>query len=127
GPAPLFPLKNDDPCHFMYGDGSLLMTARHLAMWTRVLTPGLVFNRASIQKILAPGLLKNKTSTGYGYGLFIQPSPAGLVVTHSGGWLGFSNNFHFNLNSGLLIVVLGNSESVPIFEVTDELVAEFGG
>lgn len=47
--------------------------------------------------------------TGYGFGLFVEQYPRGPVVSHSGGYPGFSSHMRWSATSGHGIVAFGNA------------------
>ena len=50
----------------------------------------------------------------YGFGLFIEESPAwGRIVQHSGGYPGFGSHMRWHPGTGLAVIVLANSTYAP--------------
>jgi CubicO group peptidase (beta-lactamase class C family) len=50
----------------------------------------------------------------YGFGLFIEESPAwGRIVQHSGGYPGFGSHMRWHPETGLAVIVLANSTYAP--------------
>jgi CubicO group peptidase (beta-lactamase class C family) len=50
----------------------------------------------------------------YGFGLFIEDSPAwGRIVQHSGGYPGFGSHMRWHPETGLAVIVLANSTYAP--------------
>jgi CubicO group peptidase (beta-lactamase class C family) len=45
----------------------------------------------------------------YGFGLFVEEHPRGLVVSHSGGYPGFGSNMRWHPETGIGVIVLANS------------------
>ena len=57
-----------------------------------------------------PGDPAAEVTHGYGFGLFIEESPAwGRIVQHSGGYPGFGSHMRWHPETGLAVIVLANS------------------
>src|SRR5262249_15005534 len=60
----------------------------------------------------APARLPGGNAAGavsYGFGLFVEDHPRGLVVSHSGGYPGFGSNMRWHPGTGIGVIVLANS------------------
>lgn len=64
-----------------------------------------------LQRVIPPGPGSTAAGVaGYGFGLFVQHDPRyGLVVSHSGGYPGFSSHMRWHPDSGLGVVALENA------------------
>lgn len=64
-----------------------------------------------LQRVIPPGPGSTATGVaGYGFGLFVQHDPHyGHVVSHSGGYPGFSSHMRWHPESGLGVVALENA------------------
>jgi CubicO group peptidase (beta-lactamase class C family) len=59
---------------------------------------------------------------GYGFGLFIEESPAwGRIVQHSGGYPGFGSHMRWHPETGLAVIVLANSTYAPAHQLGAQL------
>jgi CubicO group peptidase (beta-lactamase class C family) len=125
--------------------GGLFTTAGDLASWARWLAgafdgetadangPGLSrASRRELQQLhrYAPG--RGAHPCGYGYGLFVEQYPReGPVVSHSGGYPGFSAHMRWSTASGLGIVAVANATgarvSVPATAAFDALLQSHPG
>ncbi|HUG51066.1 MAG TPA: serine hydrolase domain-containing protein [Terrimesophilobacter sp.] len=125
--------------------GGLFTTAGDLASWARWLSgafdggtaathgPGLSrASRRELQQLhrFAPG--RGAHPCGYGFGLFVEQYPReGPVVSHSGGYPGFSAHMRWSVASGLGIVAFANATgarvSVPATAAFDALLQAHPG
>lgn len=61
-----------------------------------------------------PGDLAAGVQHAYGFGLFIEESPAwGRIVQHGGGYPGFGSHMRWHPETGLAVIVLANSTYAP--------------
>lgn len=125
--------------------GGLFTTANDLASWARWLCaafdgeaadatgPGLArASRREMQQLhrYAPG--RGEHPCGYGFGLFVEQYPReGPVVSHSGGYPGFSAHMRWSVASGLGIVAFANATgarvSVPTTAAFNALLKHHAG
>lgn len=123
--------------------GGLFSTVRDLARWARHLAsasgadpePGPVTpaDRRSAQqalRVVPPSVVPAaRRATAYGFGLFVEQDPRyGEIVSHSGGYPGFSAHMRWSVEHGLGIVAFENATqakvSVPAEQALDELLAD---
>ncbi|WP_423919155.1 serine hydrolase domain-containing protein [Frigoribacterium sp. 2-23] len=122
--------------------GGLFSTARDLARWATWLASAFdpegrrdvdgVLSRASRREMqqlhrLAPGL--GAHPAGYGFGLFVEQYPeAGPVISHSGGYPGFSAHMRWQAATGVGVLGFENATyaqvSVPVTSAFDGLLSE---
>lgn len=144
--APWQPLPNSSPGVFS-PIGGLFSTVRDLSTWARWLsaafdetsslgsTPSEPLSRASrreLQQLQRFSPRRGAHPTGYGFGLFVEHYPDhGPVISHSGGYPGFSAHMRWSPRTGLGIVAFENATSsrvsVPTSEAFDALLAASGG
>ncbi|GAB3032306.1 serine hydrolase domain-containing protein [Parafrigoribacterium mesophilum] len=118
--------------------GGLFTTAVDLASWARWLAgafygdpdagaPGLSrASRREMQQLHRFAPARGAHPCGYGFGLFVEQYPReGPVVSHSGGYPGFSSHMRWSAASGLGIVAFANATqarvSVPATAAFDAL------
>ncbi|PYY50212.1 serine hydrolase [Curtobacterium sp. MCBD17_023] len=120
--------------------GGLFSTVRDLARWGRWLAaafdgtaapfaeagsagsdvgPLTTAERRAMQqamRVLPPGSLPGSTRTaGYGFGLFVEHDPAvGPIVSHSGGYPGFSAHMRWSVSTGLGVVAFENATQAKV-------------
>lgn len=89
--------------------GGVVSTAEDLWAFAKKLFSG---------KLISPSSLKTMTTqqvsigenVGYGYGLSISETPAGLLWGHSGDLIGYNSRLDFYPESGYTIIVLANKD-----------------
>lgn len=93
------------------GDGGIGSSIDDQIKWQQALFSNTLVTDASMQLALSPGKLNNGTSTGYGFGWFIQQDPTdGAMIQHTGGWPGVRNAVVRWLEKGRVLIVLRNNE-----------------
>ncbi|MGV9014072.1 MAG: serine hydrolase [Flavobacteriales bacterium] len=94
------------------GEDGVYSTVEDLLKWDRILYTGKLVSQATLEEAFTPGVLNNGDTTDYGFGWFIQRSPTGKrMVTHSGGWLGFSTYIVRELEEDKCLVILMNNST----------------
>jgi serine-type D-Ala-D-Ala carboxypeptidase/endopeptidase len=69
-----------------------------------------------------PGDPATGVQHGYGFGLFIEETPAwGRIVQHSGGYPGFGSHMRWHPETGLAVIVLANSTYAPAHQLGTQL------
>ncbi|MCL9666768.1 beta-lactamase family protein [Curtobacterium albidum] len=123
--------------------GGLFSTVRDLARWARFLAsasttapedgPVSPADRRAMQqamRIVPPAVVPGATRpTAYGFGLFVeQDDRAGEIVSHSGGYPGFSAHVRWSTEHGLGVVAFENATqakvSAPAERALDLLLGE---
>ncbi|MET3636972.1 serine hydrolase domain-containing protein [Curtobacterium oceanosedimentum] len=123
--------------------GGLFSTVRDLARWARFLAsasttapedePVSPADRRAMQqamRIVPPAVVPTATRpTAYGFGLFVeQDDRAGEIVSHSGGYPGFSAHVRWSTEHGLGVVAFENATqakvSAPAERALDLLLGE---
>ena len=101
-----------------YGDGSVITTARDLAIWDNALKeckllPCEIQNE-SIGEPKFQGkniYVKTNPNISYGFGWFIKDTPSGKLVYHSGGHPGNSHVIYRVLDKDVTFIFLSNAET----------------
>ena len=123
--------------------GGLFSTVRDLSRWAGYLAsassstpasgPVSPADRRAMQqasRVVPPAVVPRATrATAYGFGLFVeQDARVGEIVSHSGGYPGFSAHMRWSVEHGLGVVAFENATqakvSVPAEQALDELLAE---
>ena len=91
------------------GDGNVYSSAEDLLKWDQSLYSNKLVKAATLQEAFTPVTLSNGTKYPYGFGWGIQDS--GRIVTHTGGWVGFLNNFKRNLGKKTTLIYLSSGSS----------------
>ncbi|HMJ48711.1 MAG TPA: serine hydrolase [Ferruginibacter sp.] len=95
------------------GDGTVNSTTGDLLVWDRALASGKLISPASINEMLSPiTQVSPRDTTGfYGYGLFILTKPNGKVITHTGGWPGYTTFLERRTGKDETVIILSNNET----------------
>ncbi len=101
-----------------YGDGSIVTTARDLAIWDKALNecqllPCEIQNESICDPVFNGQTIYAKTNPNisYGFGWFIKSTQSGKLVYHSGGHPGNSHVIYRFLDSDLTFIFLSNAET----------------
>lgn len=94
------------------GEDGVYSTVGDLLKWDRILYTDKLVPKAAIDEAFTSGVLNNGDSTGYGFGWFMERSPTGKkMVTHSGGWAGFSTYILRGIEEDKCLVLLMNNST----------------
>ncbi|MES2726915.1 MAG: serine hydrolase domain-containing protein [Bacteroidota bacterium] len=104
-----------------YGDGSMVSTARDLAIWHKALSdckllPCNIQEEAITEPVFNNEVFyaRTKPNVGYGFGWFIKRTPTGKWVYHSGGHPGNSHIVYRLLDKDITFIFLSNAETPNI-------------
>lgn len=104
------------------GEDGVYSTVGDMLKWDRVLYTEKLVSKATLQEAFTPAVLNNGETTDYGFGWFIQRSPAGKrMVAHSGGWLGFSTYTLRGIEEDKFLAVLMNNSQGPFGVIAEGL------
>jgi CubicO group peptidase (beta-lactamase class C family) len=110
-------LKKFDMVYYLdgiVGDGCVNSTTGDLLIWDRALRDNKLVSKASIDEMLSPLVLLSPRDSAnfYGFGVFIQPkTPIGKVISHTGGWPGYTTFLMRHVDKDETIVILSNNET----------------
>jgi len=94
------------------GDGMVNSTLQDLFKWDRALYENTLVNEEDKKLIFSSHQTKDGKDTGYGYGWFIQQdSLYGKVVSHSGGWAGYTTFIERQPDKDKTIILLQNNRT----------------
>ena len=94
------------------GDGIVNSTTGDLLKWDRALKNHTLLSEATQKEMLKGQELADTISkTYYGYGVMVEKTEAGDIITHSGGWPGYVTNLSRNVNADRTIIILSNNNS----------------
>lgn len=100
---------------FPAGAGALYSTVEDLYRWDQALYTGKLVSKESLDKMFTP------FKDNYGYGLGIETSPHGKVISHSGGIDGFHTVFRRYVDHNACVIVLSNFEFAPVGKIEQNL------
>jgi len=96
------------------GDGCVNATTGDLLLWDRALVSYKLASKASVDEMLSPlvQMSPRDSSDFYGFGVMIQKTANGNVISHTGGWPGYSTLLIRHVNKDETVVVLSNNETM---------------
>ncbi len=104
-----------------YGDGSVVTTAKDLAIWDKALKEGKLLSNEIQQEAFTaasfngkPIYAKTNPNISYGFGWFIKYTPTGTIIYHSGGHPGNSHVMYRLLESNTTFIFLSNAETTNL-------------
>ena len=111
-----------------YGDGSVVTTARDLAIWDEALNeckllPCKIQNESITETTFNGQTIHAKTNPNisYGFGWFIKNAPTGKLVYHSGGHPGNSHVMYRMLDKNITFIFLSNVETSNLKAVRNRI------
>ncbi len=94
------------------GDGVVNSTTADLLKWDRAITHHTLLNENTQKEMLKEqALVDTVKNAHYGFGVFMEKSALGYVISHSGGWPGYTTFLARNVDKDQTIIVLSNNES----------------
>jgi CubicO group peptidase (beta-lactamase class C family) len=97
------------------GDGCVNSTILDLLKWDRALYTNKLVSQTTLNEMLSPLVqMSPRDSTGfYGFGVMVQPkSPRGKVISHTGGWPGYSTLLVRRVDIDETIIGLSNNATM---------------
>lgn len=112
---------NDQRSNYVYyldgivGDGAVNSTTGDLLKWEKELHSPTLVTKAAVDQMQSPLVRTSVTDTTnyYGFGLFVQPySDHGKIISHTGGWPGYTTYLLHRENPDETLIVLSNNEKL---------------
>jgi CubicO group peptidase (beta-lactamase class C family) len=100
------------------GDGCVNSTTGDLLKWDRALYTTKLVSKPALDEMLSPLVqMSARDSTSfYGFGVMVQPkAPRGKVISHTGGWPGYSTLIVRRVDIDETIIGLSNNETMNGF------------
>ena len=97
------------------GDGCVNSTTIDLLKWDRALYTNKLVSKSTLDEMLSPlvQMSPRDSSAFYGFGVMVQTkSPKGKVISHTGGWPGYSTLLVRRVDIDETIIVLSNNETM---------------
>jgi N-acyl-D-amino-acid deacylase len=101
------------------GDGNIYSSVEDLFKWDQALYTTKLVKKETFAEALTPGKLNSGEVHKYGFGWFIDEP--GKVVSHTGGWVGFSNIIVRYIDTNQTLVVLTNGSNGTAARMVREL------
>ncbi len=106
-----------------YAAGGMISNVDDLFKWHRGLYSYQLLKKETLQKAFTSYLLKDGTTTGYGYGWFLKTANGIRSIEHQGGLPGFQTNEVYFPEQDVFIAIFCNSGSAPVDEMSIKLAA----
>lgn len=104
----------------MYGDGEIYSTMSDMFKWDRALYTEKLVSQGTLDTAFSPALLNKGDTSDYGFGWGISRDPDGhKIVSHRGGWVGFSTEIVREIYSGDLTVILSTGSQARFREIRE--------
>ncbi|HMK03772.1 MAG TPA: serine hydrolase [Ferruginibacter sp.] len=97
------------------GDGTVNSTTTDLLKWDRALRGNKLVSRLTLDEMLSPlvQMSPRDSTTFYGFGVTVQPKmPWGKVISHTGGWPGYTTLLMNRVDKDETIIILSNNETM---------------
>jgi CubicO group peptidase (beta-lactamase class C family) len=94
------------------GDGVVNSTTGDLLKWDRAVNNHTLLGKATQNQMLKEQVLADTLSKSYyGFGVFIEKTDLGDIISHSGEWPGYCTYLLRNVEKDQTIIVLSNNDS----------------
>jgi len=93
------------------GDGCVNSTTGDLFKWEQALLSNKLVSAESTNEMLAPLVQTSPrdTTSFYGFGVMIQKTPTGKIISHTGGWPGYATSITHIEDKDETIILLSNN------------------
>ncbi len=94
------------------GDGVVNSTTADLLKWDRSLKSHTLLSEATQKEMLKEqAMIDTVKKSYYGFGVFMEKTDLGYVISHSGGWPGYTTYLARNVDKDQTFIVLSNNSS----------------
>jgi CubicO group peptidase (beta-lactamase class C family) len=101
-----------------YAAGDLVSNVADLFKWHQALYAGKLLKKETLDKAFTPFILKDGTSTGYGYGWYVTDYNGVKSIGHGGAITGFRTNELYYPKEDVFIAILCNRDQAPVDELS---------
>lgn len=96
----------------LQGDGIVNSTTGDLLKWDRaVKNHSLLKEETQNEMVKGQAIIDTIKNTTYGYGVFVEKNDFGNILSHSGGWPGYTTSIARNTDKDQTYIVLSNNSS----------------
>lgn len=104
------------------GDGGIYSTLEDLFKWNMALANHSIIPKSYLDEAWTSGTTNDGEPTGYGFGWFLEYNPGDpVVVSHSGGWVGFATFLHNEVDAKNGFIVLTNNSGESYGDIMNAL------
>ncbi|NOT92282.1 serine hydrolase domain-containing protein [Ferruginibacter sp.] len=94
------------------GDGVVNSTTADLLKWDRAIKNNTLLNQATQKEMLKEhAIVDTVKKLYYGFGVFTEKTELGNIISHSGGWPGYTTYLARNVDKDQTFIVLSNNSS----------------
>ena len=94
------------------GDGIVNSTTADLLKWDRAVKNNTLLGEATQKEMLKEqAMIDTAKKSYYGFGVFMEKTELGYVISHSGGWPGYTTYLARNVDKDQTFIVLSNNSS----------------
>jgi CubicO group peptidase (beta-lactamase class C family) len=102
----------------MYGDGEIYTTTLDMFKWDQALYTDKLVSAMTLNEAFSPARLNNGSLSDYGFGWSLSSDDEGRkVVSHGGGWVGFSTEFVREIEASRVTVILATGSQARFWNI----------
>ena len=109
----------------VYGDKGIFSTVGDMEHWYFALHSGCLLNKHWLNEAFTPRSFEHKSRHNYGLGFRLMTYPDDMkkvhYVYHGGWWAGYSTMFWMDMESDIVIIVLGNRKNNSVYDIKSVL------
>ncbi len=109
----------------VYGDKGIYATAGDMELWYFALHSGCLLSKHWLNEAFTPRSFEHKSRHNYGLGFRLMTDPKDMkkvhYVYHGGWWAGFSTMLWMDMDSDIVIIVLGNRKNGSVYDIKSVL------
>lgn len=117
-----YQVHNHDATSWTIGDGGIYASIEDLIAWSSVFSAPHRIGAYDISKMFVPHIKTGKPHRSYGYGLVVQDTPKGRVLSHEGETVGSRTCIYSIADEDLVAAVEFNRDDVDPFAFCEKLV-----
>lgn len=109
----------------VYGDKGIFSSVGDMERWYYALHSGCLLNKHWLKEAFTPRSFEHKSRHNYGLGFRLMTDTKNMkkvhYVYHGGWWAGFSTMFWMDMDSDIVIIVLGNRKNNNVYDIKSVL------
>jgi CubicO group peptidase (beta-lactamase class C family) len=117
----------DGPSWSLRGNGGFLSSVRELALWARALDGTKIASAATKARAAEAVIETGRGADKMAYGWFVQDTPQGRMVAHSGGNGFFGNNLRRYIDRNVVVIFSTNNARYGMAMERDAITLLWGG
>jgi len=109
----------------VYGDKGVFASVGDVERWYFALHSGCLLNKQWLKEAFTPRSFEHKSRHNYGLGFRLMTDPQEMkkvnYVYHGGWWAGFSTMLWMDMETDIVIIVLGNRKNASVYDIKSVL------